>query len=114
MWTYAHAMLSRRVVTPLDLGFGVRDARMAVGLTQAELAEKAGVSREWLNGVERGKRPRAEVGQLLDVLMALDLPLMLGVGEPRVVDDDDEQGDEEGEEGETPGGAMSTNVALQS
>lgn len=58
MWTYAHAMLSRRVVTPLDLGFDVRDARMAVGLTQAELVEKAGVSREWLNGVERGKRPR--------------------------------------------------------
>lgn len=63
-------MLSRRVVTPLGLGFAVRDARVAVGLTQAELAEKAGVSREWLNGVERGKRPRAEVGKLLDVLMA--------------------------------------------
>lgn len=46
--------------------------------------------------------------------MALDLPLMIGVGEARGVDDDDEQGDEEGEEGETPGGAMSTNVALQS
>ncbi|UQN31771.1 helix-turn-helix transcriptional regulator [Brachybacterium kimchii] len=65
-------MSSRRVLTPRDLGSTVRDARVAAGLTQAELAERADVSREWVVGLERGARPRAELTKVLGVLAALD------------------------------------------
>lgn len=68
----------RRIVTPADLGAAVREARTAAHLTQAELATRAGVSREWLIGLERGSRPRAELTKILGVLSALDQPLMLG------------------------------------
>ena len=68
-------MVIRRIATPSDLGAAVRDARTGAQLTQAQLAEMAGVSREWLIGLERGARPRAELTKVLDVLAALDLPL---------------------------------------
>lgn len=77
-WTYDHFMSLRRVATPADLGAVVRESRLAAGLTQAELASTAGVSREWLLGLERGARPRAELGKVLAVLDALDLPLTIG------------------------------------
>ena len=77
-WTYHHFMSPRRVVTPADLGAVVRESRLAARLTQAELAAAAGVSREWLLGLERGARPRAELGKVLAVLDALDLPLTIG------------------------------------
>lgn len=76
---YGHIM--RRISTSTDLGAAVRDARTAAHLTQAELATRAGVSREWLIGLERGARPRAELTKILGVLSALDQPLMLGCDE---------------------------------
>lgn len=75
---YGHIMALRRIFTPHDLGVAVREARTAAGLTQAELAERADVSREWLIGLERGTRPRAELTKILGVLAALDQPLALG------------------------------------
>lgn len=77
-WTYDHVMSLRRVATPADLGAVVRESRLAARLTQAKLAAAAGVSREWLLGLERGARPRAELGKVLAVLDALDLPLTIG------------------------------------
>lgn len=74
-------MALRRISTPHDLGAAVRDARTAANLTQAELAERAEVSREWLIGLERGNRPRAELTKILGVLAALDQPLLLGYEE---------------------------------
>lgn len=63
-----------RVHTPTDLGLLIRQRRRALGLSQQVLARKAGVGREWLIDVEKGK-PRAEVGLLLRTLLALDLRL---------------------------------------
>ncbi len=37
-----------------DLGVRLKDARSAAGLTQAELAERVGVSRKTINTVENG------------------------------------------------------------
>lgn len=71
----------RRIATPHDLGAAVRDARTAAQLTQAELAHRAGVSREWLIGLERGTRPRAELTKILGVLSVLDVPITLGDGQ---------------------------------
>jgi len=41
---------------PLDKGFGlaIRDARVARGLTQEELAHRCGISRRHLIGIEQG------------------------------------------------------------
>src|SRR3954447_7739596 len=58
-----------------ETGFGdlLRRARVAAGLTQEELAERAGLSARGISDLERGARglPRKDTLQLL--LQALDL-----------------------------------------
>lgn len=63
-----------RIRTPLDLGLIIRDRRRKLGLSQSRLSEKAGVGRQWLVAVERGK-VRAEIGLVLRTLATLDLTL---------------------------------------
>ena len=58
------------------LGGLIRDARKAQALTQADLAERAGVARSWLARVEAGHRG-AELETLLRLLDALGLSLTL-------------------------------------
>lgn len=65
-----------RIQTADDLGRAIRARRTALGLDQGALARLAGVSRQWIVEVERGK-PRAEVGLLLRTLQALRLDLAL-------------------------------------
>lgn len=65
-----------RIETAAELGATIRQQRMASGLTQAALADKAGVSRKWLVEVESGKYS-AEVGRVLDVLWAAGLNIEL-------------------------------------
>jgi y4mF family transcriptional regulator len=66
-----------RVTTAQDMGNLVHDRRKAVGLTQAELAELADVSRPWLQQVERG-HGGASLAKLLDLLSALNYTLDVG------------------------------------
>ena len=56
--------------TTREFGIAVRVARRARGWTQAELAERASVSRPALIGLERGN-PRGEIGIAFRVLQAL-------------------------------------------
>ena len=58
--------------TAADVGAAIRAARRADGLTQAQLAERAGVGRQWLVALERG-HDRAELGKVVAVLAALGL-----------------------------------------
>lgn len=58
------------VNTPAALGAAVRERRLRSGLTQAELAGLAGVSRAWLIRLEDG-HPRAELFRVLATLRAL-------------------------------------------
>jgi HTH-type transcriptional regulator/antitoxin HipB len=60
--------------TPADLGAIIRDRRRELGLGQAELAARIGVSRQWVVGIERG-RARAELGLVLRTLDSLDIRL---------------------------------------
>lgn len=60
--------------TPRDVGLIIRDNRRRLGLGQAELAQRVGVSRQWLLAVEKGKR-RVDAGLLLKTLTALGLSL---------------------------------------
>ena len=62
--------------TPRDLGAAIRDRRRRRGWSQRELAEKVGVSRQWVNEAEKGKT-RTEVGLVLRALDALDVTLWL-------------------------------------
>lgn len=66
----------RPLRTSRDLGAALRGARQDRGLSQAELAARAGVGRPWLSEVESGKRT-AEVGRVLLVVSALDLAVAL-------------------------------------
>jgi HTH-type transcriptional regulator/antitoxin HipB len=63
-----------RIRTPADLGAVVRDRRKQLGLDQAELAARIGVSRQWVVGIEHG-RSRAELGLVLRTLDDLGISL---------------------------------------
>jgi HTH-type transcriptional regulator/antitoxin HipB len=63
-----------QVHTVRDLGAAIREARAKDGLTQTDLARRAGVSREWLSRLENG-HPRLETQLVLDTLAAAGLVL---------------------------------------
>jgi len=62
-----------------DLAAIARGRRRELGLSQAELATRARVSRQWVSAFESGKAT-AEVGLVIRLLDALDL--RLAVAEP--------------------------------
>jgi HTH-type transcriptional regulator/antitoxin HipB len=64
--------MMRPIQTSKAFGSAVRRVRKDRGLSQAELAARAGVGRPWLSELETGKRT-AELGRALSVLSALDL-----------------------------------------
>jgi HTH-type transcriptional regulator/antitoxin HipB len=59
-----------------DLAAALRGRRTDLGMSQAELAKRTGVSRKWIYEFEAGK-PTAEFGLLLRVLDALGLGIEL-------------------------------------
>ena len=63
-----------RLRTPKDLGALIRQSRRELGFNQQALAERVGVSRQWIVEVEQGK-PRAELGLVLRALDVLGLRL---------------------------------------
>lgn len=68
-------MLRITLRTPADIGALIKDRRRALGLDQAELADKVGVSRLWVNQVERGK-PGASLGLVLRALATVGVELI--------------------------------------
>jgi transcriptional regulator with XRE-family HTH domain len=58
-----------------ELGAWIRAARKQAGMTQASLAEKAGIARNSLIALESGRALRAEIGKVFRVLSALDTAL---------------------------------------
>ena len=71
----------RPVQTTRAFGAAIRRARLSQHLSQAELAARAGVGRQWLSELERGKRT-AELGRALAVVNALGLVLTIADSEP--------------------------------
>lgn len=61
-------------LTLLSLGPQLREMRKAAKLSQRNLAEMAGVSREWLSAVENGK-VTVEFGKVQDLLSTLGYEL---------------------------------------
>ena len=68
-----------RIRTPREIGLLIRGRRKAVGLTQAQLAEHVGASREWVRQLESGK-PGLELGLTLRALGALGIVLDVEAG----------------------------------
>jgi HTH-type transcriptional regulator/antitoxin HipB len=69
-----------RIRTPKDIGAAIRQGRRTLGLDQGELAKKVGVSRLWINQVERGK-PGASLGLVLRTLAAVGAEVTANTGE---------------------------------
>lgn len=63
-----------QVRTVHDLAAVAKGRRTTLGLSQSEIAERAGVSRKWLSDFESGK-PTAELGLALNVIHELGLEL---------------------------------------
>jgi HTH-type transcriptional regulator/antitoxin HipB len=55
-----------------ELGLRMRDQRLELGLTQAAVAQRIGVSRSWVVQAERGNSG-AEIGLVLKAFAALGL-----------------------------------------
>jgi HTH-type transcriptional regulator/antitoxin HipB len=66
-----------RIRSIRDLAAAIRGRRTELGLTQADLAMRAGVSRKWVYEFEAGK-PAAELQLILRVVDALGLALDVG------------------------------------
>jgi HTH-type transcriptional regulator / antitoxin HipB len=62
------------VISAQDIGDVVRERRQQLRLSQAQLAEAAGVSRRWLLALETGK-PTAQLDLVFRALHALGLIL---------------------------------------
>ena len=61
----------RHITRPNEVGAALQGLRRSLGVTQAELAGRARVTRKWISEMENGKAT-AEVGVLCRVLAALD------------------------------------------
>jgi len=70
------APLAHRELEQPAFDGAVEERRLAI-LAQAQLAGRAGVSRQWVSEVEGGKRAGVEFGAVLDVAGALGLELVL-------------------------------------
>ena len=65
-----------RIYTPASLGDAVRHYRTEAGLTQAELAERAGIQRWYLSELESGKETE-QLKRLLHVFRQLGVRMTL-------------------------------------
>jgi len=63
--------------TPTRIGSTIRALRSERGLTQAELAERAGISRRWLIDLEAGRGDNARLGMTLALLDTLGASLFI-------------------------------------
>ena len=69
-------IMTKRNLTPAEIGAIVRTARKAQNLRQDELAGAAGVGLRFIVDLEAGK-PTAQIGKMLQVLEALGCELRI-------------------------------------
>jgi HTH-type transcriptional regulator/antitoxin HipB len=88
MWTYADMAVTMGIESIHDLASAIKRRRLDLGLSQAEVAERAGVSREWVNSLEASK-PTVELILVLRLLGALGLRINVTVPDPGETADGD-------------------------
>lgn len=74
-----------RIQTTKSAGAAVRSARLARNWSQQRLADAAGVSREWVSALERGKSS-LDFRLFLDVVEVLGLELTIAPNEAALAD----------------------------
>lgn len=65
------------MVDAIEIGYAIKDRRAELGLTQAQLAATAGVSKRCLWSLELGRNPGVQFDKLTAVLGALGLDLVI-------------------------------------
>lgn len=65
------------MVDALEIGYAIKQRRAELGLTQAQLAERSGVSKRCLWSMELGQSSGVQLDKLTAVLTALELELTL-------------------------------------
>lgn len=80
----SHPRVDRQLT---QLGAVLRNARIEAGLTQDELGDRAGVSRQLVGRVESGS-PRGEVGRVAQIAAALGYRLTITPAKPPKPTDD--------------------------
>lgn len=73
---HIHYTQSMNIISVKDLASLIKQERKARAWTQAELAERSGVSRDWIIALEQAK-PSVELALVLRTLKALNLPLAI-------------------------------------
>lgn len=89
----------------LEIGYAVKDRRALLGLTQAQVAEAAGVSKRCLWSIELGRNSGVQLDKLIAVLGVLGLDLQIidaGAQTGAVRSREDEKGVAEKGAQETP------------
>lgn len=71
-----------RLASIADIAAAVRGRRIDLELSQGDLADRAGVSRKWINEFEAGGKATAELGHVLRVLEAMGLAIHTGTLDP--------------------------------
>lgn len=65
------------ITSPAELGRAIRDRRLALGMTQAEVAMQSGVSTPTVSAIENGKET-VRLGLVLQICQDLGLHLTVG------------------------------------
>lgn len=76
------AVIERRITSAAQVGALVREARLAAGMTQQQLADLAGTTRQWVNRLEMG-HSTAAFSKTLAALAVLGLEMVAQLERPR-------------------------------
>ena len=76
------ATFAARARTLTDIATSVRDARLAAGMSQADLAAAAHLTRSWVSLFESGRAPNASLSKVLAMMDVLDVTIRLAYPVP--------------------------------
>ncbi|GAA1699228.1 helix-turn-helix transcriptional regulator [Dietzia cercidiphylli] len=76
------ATFAARARTLTDIATSVRDARLAAGMSQADLAAAAHLTRSWVSLFESGRAPNASLSKVLAMMDVLGVTIRLAYPVP--------------------------------
>lgn len=76
------ATFATRARTLNDIATSVRDARLAAGMSQIELAAAANLNRSWVSLFESGRTPNASLSKVLAMMDVLGITIRLSYTVP--------------------------------